>query len=296
MSHPTVAVLGQGPMGAALTRALLDAGVTTIVWNRTPERAATQVAAGARLASSAEEAVRSAELVIAVLRDHDSTRQVLANIPDDAFVGRTAVGFATSTPNVSRATARWAGGRGITWVSGAIMVPTPLIGSAEALFLYSGDPAAYRPYAEVLGILGGDARHVGDDHGLASLLDTGMLEVFFAGMTGFLHAAAMVTAQGVSATEFLPLARVMVDILPASLEGLARDVDEGAYPGTEDNLAMELSALRHIAETNDDIGLDGRLPHLLRDLAAAAVAEGHGGDGWSRVVEQLRKPGPRSAA
>ncbi len=121
-----------------------------------------------------------------------------------------------------------------------------------------------------------------------------MLEVFFAGMTGFLHAAAMVTAQGVSATEFLPLARVMVDILPASLEGLARDVDEGAYPGTEDCLAMELSALRHIADTSDDIGLDARLPHLLRDLAAAAVAEGHGADGWSRVVEQLRKPGPRS--
>ncbi len=283
-------------MGAALTQALLAAGVTTIVWNRTPERAAAQVDAGAHLAVSAEEAVRSADLVVAVLRDHESTRQVLADIPDEAFAGRTLVGFATSTPEVARATAHWLAGRAITWVSGAIMVPTPLIGSADALFLYSGDPAAYRPHEDVLRILGGDARHVGKDHGLASLLDTGMLEVFFAGMTGFLHAAAMVTAQGVSATEFLPLARVMIDILPVSLEGLARDVDEGTYPGTEDNLAMELSALRHVAETSDDLGLDGRLPHLMRDLAAAAVAAGHGGDGWSRVIEQLRKPAERSAA
>jgi len=290
MSHATVAVLGQGPMGAALARALLDAGVPTTVWNRTAERSAPQVAAGAEVALSAEDAVRSSDLVLAVLRDHAATRVVLGEVPDDAFAGRTVVGFATSTPDAARATARWAAERRVSWISGAIMVPTPLIGSPEALFLYSGDPVVFEPYAEVLRVLGGDGRHVGTDHGLASLLDTGMLEVFFAGMTGFLHAAAMVTAQGVSATDFLPFARVMVDILPASLEGLARDVDTGAYPGTEDNLAMELSALRHIAEASDDIGLDGRLPHLMRDLAAAAVEAGHGGDGWSRVVELLRKP------
>lgn len=50
------------------------------------------------------------------------------------------------------------------------------------------------------------------------------------------------------------------------------------------------TALSHIVDTSDDIGLDGRFPRIMRDLAAAAVDSGHGRDGWSRIVEQLRKP------
>lgn len=291
MSHSTVAVLGQGPMGAAVAQALLRSGVPTTVWNRTPERTRAQAAAGAEVAASAEAAVRSADLVVTVLRDHGATRDVLGAVPDDAFAGRTVVNFASGTPGSARASADWAEGRGISWMSGAIMVPTPLIGTPDALLLLSGDQAVFDRHADVVRLVGGDARHVGPDHGLASLLDIGMLEVFFAGMTSFLHATAMLSAQGVSATEFLPFARVMVDILPGTFEGLARDVDAGSYPGTEDNLAMELTALSHIAEASDEIGLDSRLPQLIRDLAAAAVDAGHGGDGWSRVVEVLRKAG-----
>lgn len=287
---PHVAVLGQGPMGAALTHALLAAGIPATVWNRTRQRAEAQAAAGARVAPTAEAAVRGADLVLAVLRDADATRAVLDPVPGDAFDGTTVVTFATSTPDAARRLAGWAAGRRTAWLSGAVMVPTPLVGTPDALMLYSGARSLFDAHAETLKVLGGDARHVGTDPGLAALLDTGMLEVFFAGMTGFLHAAAMVTAQGVKATDFLPYAEVMVDILPASLAGLARDVDAGTYPGTEDNLAMELAALGHIVGTSDDIGLDGRFPRLMRDLAAAAVARGHGGDGWSRIVEQLREP------
>ncbi|WP_422733541.1 NAD(P)-dependent oxidoreductase [Micromonospora sp. WMMD558] len=288
--NPTVAVLGQGPMGAALTHALLKAKVPTTVWNRTRQRAEAQAAAGARIAPNAEAAVRAADLVIGVLRDGNATRAVLEPIPGDAFRGRTIVNFATSTPGEARRMAEWAAERRTSWLSGAIMVPTPLVGTPDALFLYSGERALFDAHADVLAVLGGDARHVGTDHGLASLLDTGMLEVFFAGMTGFLHATAMVTGQGLKATDFLPFAEVMINILPASLAGLARDVDAGTYPGTEDNLTMELAALGHIVDTSDDLGLDGRFPRVMRDLAAAAVDSGHGGDGWSRIIEQLRKP------
>jgi 3-hydroxyisobutyrate dehydrogenase-like beta-hydroxyacid dehydrogenase len=277
-------------MGAALTHALLTAEVPVTVWNRSRQRAEAQAAAGARIAPTAEAAVRAADLVLGVLRDANATRAVLEAIPGDALKDRVIVNYASSTPDAARRMAGWAAERKISWLSGAIMVPTPLVGRPDALLVYSGEHALFKAHADVLAVLGGDARHVGTDHGLASLLDTGMLEVFFAGMTGFLHAAAMVTGQGLKATDFLPFAEVMVDILPASLAGLARDVDAGTYPGTEDNLAMELAALSHIVDTSDDIGLDGRFPRVMRDLAAAAVDKGHGGDGWSRIVEHLRTP------
>lgn len=284
----TVAVLGLGPMGAALARALLAAGVPTTVWNRTPERARPLVDEGAVQAASPDEAVAAARLVVVCLRDHPAAREVLGGIPAEAFGGRTVVHFSSSTPHVARESAAWAADRGIDYLSGAILVPTPLVGDPGALFLYAGERASFDRHAELLRVFGGKADHLGADHGLASLYDVAMLELFFAGMTAFLHGAAMVTAQGVDAKTFLPYAKDVLGVLGHSLEGLAADVDSHSFPGTEDNLAMELTALDHIVDTGAELGLDGRLPRVLRDVTAAAVERGHGGDAFSRVVDVLR--------
>ncbi|MFE0747374.1 hypothetical protein [Gordonia sp. NPDC058843] len=129
---------------------------------------------------------------------------------------------------------------------------------------------------------------VGDDPGVAAVLDTGMLEIFFSGMTAFLHAAALVTSAGHTASSFVPMAVEMVDILPATFRGLAADVDAGEYPGTEDSIGMEAAALGHMVSSTEEAGVDARLPRLLHDLATRAVDEGYGADGWSRVFDLLR--------
>jgi 3-hydroxyisobutyrate dehydrogenase-like beta-hydroxyacid dehydrogenase len=287
--HPNVTVLGLGPMGTAVATALVDAGLPTTVWNRTESRTAPLRDRGATVASSAEEAVRGADVVLTVLRDPAATREVLAAVPDDALAGSTVVSLATSTPDEARTTADWADRRGIAWLSGAIMVPTPVIGTDDALVLYAGPPLLFEHARTALEALGGTADHVGDEHGRASLLDSAMLEVFFAGMTAFLHGAALVTAQGLSAADFLPYGRVMVGLLGPTFDGLARDVDAGRYPGDEDTVAMDLSALEHVARAGQEVGLDPRLPDLLRQLAVETVAAGHAEHGWSSVVETMRK-------
>ena len=286
--HPPAAVIGLGPMGAALARALLAAGVPTTVWNRTAERTQPLAEEGAAVAASPAEAVAAARLVVVCLRDHPAARDVLGGIDPAAFAGRTVVHFSSSTPEVARQTAAWAAARGLDYLSGAILVPTPLVGDPEALFLYAGDRALFDQHADLLRVLGGKADHLRADHGLASLYDVAMLELFFAGMTAFLHGAAMTTAQGVDAKTFLPYAQDVLGVLGHSIEGLAADVDSGTYPGTEDNLSMELTALEHIVDTDAELGLDPRLPGLLHDVARAAVDAGRGGDGFSRVIEVLR--------
>lgn len=291
MSELGVTVLGLGPMGAALARTLRAADLPTTVWNRTPERSEPLRELGARVAAEPAAAVRDSELIVVCLRDHAATREVIGGIEPGVLAGRTVVNLSSATPTEARTTAGWAAERGLNWLSGAIMVPTPLIGSPEALVLYAGDRALFDRHAATLRVLAGRSEHVGTDHAGASLLDTAMLEVFFAGLTAFLHAAAVTGAHGVGARSFLPYALRAWEIVPASLEGLAADVDAGRYPGTEDNLAMELAAFEHMVATSDEAGLDGRLPRVFRDLAAAAVEAGHGADGYSRLVELLRKPG-----
>ncbi|WP_189443916.1 NAD(P)-dependent oxidoreductase, partial [Salinicola rhizosphaerae] len=73
----SVAVLGLGAMGHAFAANLLGAGFRVAVWNRSPGKADGLVAAGAREADSAADAVTDAAAVIAMLPDLAVTRDVL---------------------------------------------------------------------------------------------------------------------------------------------------------------------------------------------------------------------------
>jgi glycine/D-amino acid oxidase-like deaminating enzyme len=57
-----VAVLGTGIMGSGMARNLAAAGLPTTVWDRSPEVAAPLAGAGARVAGSAQDAVRDSPI------------------------------------------------------------------------------------------------------------------------------------------------------------------------------------------------------------------------------------------
>lgn len=290
-----VTVVGLGAMGAALARAFLAAGHPTTVWNRTPGRAEALAEAGAVVAPSVAEAIAASSLTVVCVRDGDAVGAVL-DAAGDQLPGATLVNLTSATPEDARAIAARAQDRGARYLDGTIMVPTPLIGTDGALVLYSGNGAVYAEHGAALLAIGGDADLLGDDPGLAAVYDLGMLNVFFNGMTAFLHSAALVGADGVPASAFLPYAERITAVLSTSLAGLAQAVDRDEHPGDEDTLEMELAALDHIVEAAGERGLDTSVPDLPRAFVRAAVADGYGRDGFSRVIDQLRPPSLGTAA
>lgn len=72
-----VAVLGTGIMGSAIVRSLLRAGLETTVWNRSAAATVPLANLGARPASSAQDAVRKARVVITMLPTADTVRAVM---------------------------------------------------------------------------------------------------------------------------------------------------------------------------------------------------------------------------
>lgn len=288
MAQPSVAVLGLGPMGAALAGAVLDAGHPTLVWNRTAERARPLVERGATASGTAAEAIAGAAVTLVCLRDHAATREVLDDVAA-ALAGRDVVVLSSGTPDEARATAARLAEHGAHPLAGAIMVTTPLVGTADGVVLVSGPRETYERSRTVLAALGGKVEHVDEDHGVASTLDIGMLDVYFSGLLGFVHALALVAADGVRGEQFLRFAGSAVDVLAASLADVARDVDARSYPGTEDTLEMELAAFEHIVGTSGQRGLDPAAIGVVRDLARRAVDAGHGGESFSRLVEHLRR-------
>jgi 3-hydroxyisobutyrate dehydrogenase-like beta-hydroxyacid dehydrogenase len=288
--RPAVTVVGLGAMGASIARALLQAGVPVTVWNRSPGRATALVESGATSAADLGAAVATADLVLVCVRDHDAAREVLATAAPSLRPRADVVNLSTATARQARLLAEWAASRQLSYLSGAIMVPTPLIGSPDALIFYSGPRAVLDRHLDTLRLVAGNAAHLGSDHGRAAVFDIAMLDVFFAGMTSFLHAAALVAAEGVSAETFLPHAQGILDVLRGSLAGLARGVDTGRHPGVEDTLAMERDFLAHIVESSEQAGVDPALPALMLDYARRAVDAGHGDESYSRLVDLLVRP------
>jgi 3-hydroxyisobutyrate dehydrogenase len=76
-ARATVAVIGAGIMGSAMTRNLVAAGVNTRVWDGSPAATAPLAAAGAVVAPSAPEAVRDADVVITMLPTADAVESVI---------------------------------------------------------------------------------------------------------------------------------------------------------------------------------------------------------------------------
>jgi 3-hydroxyisobutyrate dehydrogenase-like beta-hydroxyacid dehydrogenase len=76
-AHATVAVIGAGIMGSAMTRNLVAAGVNTRVWDRSATATAPLAAAGAVVAPSAREAVRDADVVITMLPTADAVDSMI---------------------------------------------------------------------------------------------------------------------------------------------------------------------------------------------------------------------------
>ncbi|MGL4176086.1 MAG: NAD(P)-dependent oxidoreductase [Dermatophilaceae bacterium] len=86
MSPSRVAVLGLGRMGTAVAERLVSTGADVVVWNRSAGRVDALVAAGARVATTAAQAVAGRDVVVTMVADEPAVTDVLTG-PDGAAAG-----------------------------------------------------------------------------------------------------------------------------------------------------------------------------------------------------------------
>lgn len=284
-------------MGLALAEVLLDRGHPLTVWNRTPEKADALVSKGAHRAASVAEAVSASPVTIMCLKDYATVYEVFEPARD-ALAGRTLVNLNSGTPNEARAAVGWADARGLAYLDGAIMVPPPLVGHPESVFLYSGSRDVFEQHRVTLASMG-DPRFLGPEPGLAVLYNTALLEMMYATMNGWLHATALVGSASVPAAEFAELALgwFMPTVLdPASFLAQAPELDRGDYPGDLGTLEMNLNALDHVVRTSEEQGVHSDQPRLMQQIAERTVAAGHGGQSYLAVFETFKSETSKRAA
>ncbi|MGV9312727.1 NAD(P)-dependent oxidoreductase [Streptomyces sp. NPDC003691] len=289
--RPAVTVLGLGRMGTAIAEALLAAGHPTTVWNRSPEKAAPLVAKGAVLAGTPAEAVAASTLVLAVVLDYPALYEVLD--PAGAGLGGKAlVNLTSGSPEQAGEATEWAARHGVAYLDGAIMTTPPGVGTREVMFLYSGERAVFDVHHAALDALG-EPLYLGTEPGLAALYDVNLLGLMWATMSGWLHGTAVVTAEGTKAVDFTEVAIRWLGTVNSFVRRYAAQVDEGAYPGDDATVDVQIATIEHQLHAAEARGVDNRLPELLKTLMLEANAKGHGQDSFGSVVEVLRKGAER---
>ncbi|MGP4015719.1 NAD(P)-dependent oxidoreductase [Saccharopolyspora sp. 5N708] len=286
--EPVVSVLGLGAMGTALAEALLATGHRTTVWNRTAEKADPLVARGAARADTAADAIIASRLVVVCLLDYDSVSQVLAP-HTDVLAGRTLVNLTNGTPGQARRMAAWAADHGADYLDGGIMAVPPMIATPAAFLLYSGPSGVFEKSRPVLDVFG-ESVYLGSDPGMAALHDLALLSGMYGTIMGALQAFAMVRSAGVPTTEFAPLLSRWMGSMGGWPAAAAEQIDKGDYrDGVVSNLAMQAAAYPNFRAAAEELGISFELLAPLHSLMRRRVADGHGHEDLTGVIELLKK-------
>lgn len=283
----TVTVLGLGPMGQALSGALLDAGHHITVWNRTESKAETLRARGAAWASNPELAVAASDLTLVNVVDHDAVDAIL-DAAGDAVEGRVVVGLSSDTPDRAVQTAKIVEDRGGRYLDGAIMTPTTTIGTPSASVLFAGPRDVFDGHRDVFTVLG-QPTWLGDDYRAAAAFDMSLLDLFWTSVSGFLHALMVARANGISPSDLLPHARGIVDILPPIFEEFAERIEADRHGDSSAPVSSVAASVRHLISASQDAGVDAGVLEAFLGYVDATVADGYGAEESSRIAAAMTR-------
>lgn len=289
VGRPPVTVIGLGLMGSALAGALLANGTRTTVWNRTGRKANPLVSQGAVAAATVTDAVTASPLVIVCLTTYEVVLDVLGGA-SEALPGRVLVNLTNGTPKQAREASAWAAGHGAGYLDGGIMAVPQMIARPEALLLYSGSQDAFEAYRLEFDSLG-PSRFLGASPGLASLYDLGLLAGMYGMLAGFFHSVALVGTERVAATELTSLLVPWLNAMVGMLPGLADEIDAGDFRADSNGLDVSREAMANILDASRAQGIDVSLLAPLQVHLDRRVADGHGTDSLSSLIEVLRPPG-----
>jgi len=281
-----VAFLGLGRMGVLMAAHVTRAGHDLTVWNRTPGKADSLVALGARECRSVAEAVDGAERVVLMLFGPDSVRSVLPQVVA-AAPGALVIDATTISPSAAHEFAALCAAGGLRYVDAPVAGSVgPATEGTLGVFVGGAD-ADFMQASSLLHLWGDPAR------------------IIHVGAVGSASALKLCVNQGlgvmaVGLGESLRLGRdlgldrdVLLQVLSQSAYGwyLSQKrpmLESGDYTGTTFSLDLMEKDLHLALEAADS---DLRVTDVCHELAHRALAAGHSGEDYAALSGHLADEG-----
>ena len=275
-----VAVIGTGVIGGGIAVNLLRNGFDVTVWNRTPERAAHVVTAGASPAITPAAAAADASVVFEVTADDASSRSVW--LGDDGILA----GAASSATLITSATLS------PDWVAelsdacraaGRTFLDIPVTGGragaegGSLILLAGGDADALAAIGDVVAAISTRLFHFGPvGTGTRFKLVLNALQAIH--ILGFGEAMAMARAAGLDADDVGP---ALVERLGGPVTQMSWAADQAPPERTNFALSLALKDLRYAADMAGDV--DSPLLDAAVTRLADAADAGLGDRDWTVV-------------
>lgn len=286
LSAFTVACIGLGRMGAGIARNIQSKGARLTVYNRTPEKTAPFVAAGATAAKTPREAAAAADFVVTTLMDDHSVLETLQG-PDGILAGMRPgaihIGTSTISPKASVRCAELHAAQGSHYVA-APVAGRPDAAVAGKLFTFvAGKPEIIERAWPVLGAYTQQIVIVGEDPGSAASLKL-VGNFFVAGMVELVGEAFVLAQQrGVLG----PYSEMMKMWMPWMRE-YAERIEKRNYGNAGFTLDAGLKDVRLILDAAAEAGVHLPVGEIVRDKLLAAKARGMSDQDWCCLTEITR--------
>ncbi|MGV9666210.1 NAD(P)-dependent oxidoreductase [Nocardia niigatensis] len=286
-----IAFLGAGRMGVGMAARLVDAGHAVTVFNRTPEKAAGLVAAGAVFATTPREAVHEADAVFAMVADDEASRAAWMGTAG-ALTGEYAPGaFAVEFSTISRPwvleLAKHAAAYGLRYLDSPVTGLPDAAAAGELTLFVGGDSADLDAARPLLAPLCTGIVHFG-------AVGAGTSYKLIQNLLGSIQIAATAEALRTAELAGLDLA-VVTDTLSrggAASPTVVRMCEE-MTAGVHDRdiaftAALRLKDTRIGVELADAVGTPAALGHTAEQIFQRLVAAGHGDLSETKLIDLLR--------
>jgi 3-hydroxyisobutyrate dehydrogenase len=284
-----VSVLGLGIMGAGMARQLIAKGFTVAVWNRDSRKAATLAAAGARIAGSAADAARGADVVLAMLANDEASRSVwLGEAGALAAMREGAIAVESSTLTVDwiRELSGAAEQRGVGFLDAPVTGSKVQAESGALSFLVGGPAELLERVRPALTAMSGSISHMGPT-GSGAVMK--LINNFLCGVqvASLAEAIAMAERSGLDARQ---AAAVLGSGSPGSplVKIVAQRMLDRAYAP---NFFVPLMAkdLLYARQVFAQAGIELKSADIARERFVAAERGGFAEQDIASIVELLRR-------
>jgi 3-hydroxyisobutyrate dehydrogenase len=194
-------------MGRPMAERILQASHELVVYNRTLEKAQRLKPLGARIASSAEEAIQSSECVILMLADAQAIHHVLlSDRSRTELSGRTVIQMGTISPSESMDLNEQVLESGGEYLEAPVLGSTPEAQAGRLIVMVGSSASQYERWSEVFKIFSSKPLRVGPV-GQASALKLALNQLIASLTAAFSLSLGFVQRKGVSVDLFMEILR-----------------------------------------------------------------------------------------
>lgn len=211
-----IGLIGLGLMGRPMGMNLLKAGHSLTVWNRTPERAAELVAAGAKLVKTPREAAEASDVLLTMVSDPPALESVLwghEGKNDGALGGLKAgsvyIDSSTVSPALVKKIAEACRERGVKFLDAPVTGGDWGAREGNLVFMIGGEEEALKEVEPILSVMGKKWFHLGRN-GAGQTIKLAMNAILALQVGAMAEALALVQRAGLNGEQ-------LVEVMQASM-------------------------------------------------------------------------------